>query len=281
MRGYSLITLVSEYREFLEKVVYRIRKGALGVRPDEDFEIIVCIDELDKIVEPAELRNFIRRIKVIFEIPGVYYYLSLSEDALRAFYLGTADGKNEVDSAFDHIIYVPPVDCDLGEEIARAYLDKHSNDLRKPGLERAIAAASYGVPRDILRRCDELVARGNIKDIPPSQVCDDLRKKLAELAYGEEILTKQETFKFTNKDIDIVFEEVEIFLSRDCSNLKTLRVVLAIWLLALLALSTDSIDEQWRQTSEDLRKIGYRIADENPQNLIEELRHIQQTILSP
>jgi hypothetical protein len=280
MRGYSLITLVSEYREFLEKVVYRIRQGALGTRPDEDFEIIVCIDELDKIVDAGELRNFIRRIKVIFEIPGVYYYLSLSEDALRAFYLGTAEGKNEVDSAFDHIIYVPPVDCDLGEEIARVYLNKHSSDLRKPGLERTIAAASYGVPRDILRRCDELVAKGNIKDIPLSQVCDDLRKKLAELAYGEEILTKQETIKFINNDIYIVFQEVEIFLSKDCSNLKALRVVLAIWLLALLALSTDSIDEQWRQTSEDLRKIGYRIANENPQNLIEELRHIQEEIWS-
>ncbi len=280
MRGYSLITLVSEYREFLEKVVYRIREGALGIRPDEDFEIIVCIDELDKIVDPAELRNFIRRIKVIFEIPGVYYYLSLSEDALRAFYLGTADGKNEVDSAFDHIIYVPPVDCDLGEEIAKTYLDKHSTDLRKPGLERTIAATSYGVPRDILRRCDEIVAKGNMKDILPSQVCDDLRTKIAELAYGEEILTKQETLKFTNNDIYIVFEEVEVFLSKNSSNIKALRVVLAIWLLALLALSTESIDVQWRQTSEDLRKIGYRIADENPENLIEELKHIQETIWS-
>ncbi|MBD2337317.1 hypothetical protein H6G64_09965 [Calothrix sp. FACHB-156] len=277
--GYSLMSLVAEYREFCERTVYRIHQGALGERPEEDFEIIVCIDELDKIVDEAELRNFIRRIKVIFEIPGVYYYLSLSEDALKAFYLGTAEGKNEVDSAFDHIIYVPPLDCDLGEKIAKTYLEKHSKESRRLGVERAIAAASYGVPRDILRRCDELVARGNIKDISPSEVCDSLRKRLAELAYGDDILTKQETLKFTDNDVYIVFEEVEFFLKRDF-NLKAFRVVLAIWLLALLALATESIGEQWQQTSEDLRQIGYRIADENPQNLIEELKKIQEIIVS-
>ena len=46
-RGYSLMSLVSEYRDFVERTVYRIRKGALGERSEEEFEITVCIDELD------------------------------------------------------------------------------------------------------------------------------------------------------------------------------------------------------------------------------------------
>jgi hypothetical protein len=93
---------------------------------------------------------------VIFEIPGAYYFLSISEDGLRALYLGAAEGKNEIDSTFDHIIRIPPADCDLGEEIARAYLNKHSNIPRDKRIDRTIAAISYGVPRDIIRRCDEI-----------------------------------------------------------------------------------------------------------------------------
>ena len=280
-RGYTLMSLVSEYREFVEKVVGRIRKGALGDRPQEDFEVIICIDELDKIIDQVELRSFIRRIKVIFEIPGVYYYLSLSEDALKSFYLGTAEGKNEIDSAFDHIIYVPPVDCDLGEEIARAYLDRHSQDSRHPRLERTIAAVSYGVPRDILRRCDELIAKGNFQRFKPSYVSDNLRIQLVNLAYAEERLTKEDSLNFSCDDANKVLEHVSRFFARDTNQHQAIRIALGIWLLALLSLATDLIEEQWLQVSERLRDIGYRISEDNVQGLIEELNSIQPDILVP
>ncbi|MEO1375549.1 MAG: P-loop NTPase fold protein [Cyanobacteria bacterium J06635_10] len=282
VRGYTLISLIAEYRNFLQKVVHRIRMGALGELEDESFEIIVCIDELDKIVNQADLRDFIRRIKVIFELPGVYYYLSLSEDSLRAFYLGTAEGKNEIDSAFDHIIYIPPVNCDLGEEIAEIYFQNHHHGSWHPRLARSIAAASYGVPRDIIRRCDELIAEEDLDRLSPSYVSNRLRVNLAKLAYAEERISKAESLQFTSRDPEEVLNAVPTFFQKDFLDSKSSKVGLAIWLLAILAIASDqAIDEQWLQISEQLRDVGYRISDEDTESLLNELAEAQKEILLP
>lgn len=281
-RGYSLMSLVSTYRDFVERTVYRIRQGALGERQEDEFEIVVCIDELDKIVSADELRDFLRRMKVILEIPGAYYYLSLSEDALQALYLGAAEGKNEIDSTFDHIVSIPPVKCELGAEIAASYIQKNSQ-MELPGrVTRMVGAVSFGVPRDIVRRCDELLMQAEFPEVHATWISDDLRRRQAQLAFGEQLLSKQEQSAYSQeaeKAATAIKEFVDDELRSSRATPRTMQIVLSLWVLALLSLAATLADEEWEQFSETLRDIGYRIADEPAVNLIEELASLHRTII--
>jgi hypothetical protein len=279
--GFSLMSLISMYREFAEKAVYRIRQGALGERNASDFEVVVCIDELDKIVELDELRIFLRRMKAIFEIPGVYYYLSLSEDALRSLYLGAAEGKNEVDSAFDHIVRIPPLDAETGAQIAAEYIRKHTTQMDHANVEkisRTIAAVSFGVPRDIIRRCDELLAEHDIAQTPPGHVSDDFRRRQAELAYGESLLTKREFSLFASESTTAA-QEIGHAMENGLSDGRSAKIMLSLWVLSLISLVSQRDGDSWRETIEKLRDIGYRIPEEPAANLSAELRQIQDAVL--
>jgi hypothetical protein len=57
------------------------------------------------------------------------------------------------------------------------------------------------------------------------------------------------------------------------------RVVLSLWVLALMAMVVNQSEEQWRERSEQLRDIGYRIIDERAEQLVEELSSIHASIL--
>ena len=78
--GQSLMSLVADYRAFATSIVQRLSQGALGHLPERRFSVLICVDELDKIVDFEEIRAFVRRIKAIFEVPGVYSCF-LAEDS--------------------------------------------------------------------------------------------------------------------------------------------------------------------------------------------------------
>lgn len=278
-QGFSLLSLIAEYRGFVDRAVFRIKHGALGARHVDDFEIVVCIDELDKIIVPSELLAYLRRMKVIFEIPGAYYFLSISEDALHALYLGAAEGKNEIDSTFDHIIRIPPADCNLGEEIARAYLNKHSDKNRNPRIDRTIATISYGVPRDIIRRCDEILANENIQNIEASSVSDTFRKTQANLAYSERLLTREQLREFSGNSDDALNAISSYINKSHLDNDKSTSIILSLWVLSLISsITTIKENGRWQEYSEAARDIGYRILDEQPAVLIEELNQLQKKV---
>src|SRR5262249_14379115 len=65
-RAKGLMALISEYRDLASFTVSRLRQGALGPPQEHGGRVIVCIDELDKIIRVKELRAFLRRIKAIF-----------------------------------------------------------------------------------------------------------------------------------------------------------------------------------------------------------------------
>jgi hypothetical protein len=273
----GLMTLISEYREFAEKTVYRIRNAALGKREEDKFEIVICIDELDKIVEIDELRAFLRRMKAIFEIPGVYYYLSLSEDGLRALVLGPAMGKNEVDSAFDHILRVPALDNETGARIAQEYLQNRGIVPQDSRLFLVIAATSFGVPRDIIRRCDELLSSQQGANTRPADVSDNLRIRQAQLAYEGSLLTREEYNEVSgDPNAAARFLESNVTIGLD----KEIRaIMLSLWVLSLISLVVQSERPDQSATLEQLRNIGYRISEAYAEDLIDELRELQSKML--
>jgi hypothetical protein len=50
--------------------------------------VVIAIDELDKMEDPAKVRQLLRDIKGIFEVPQVHFLVSVSHEAARALYLG-------------------------------------------------------------------------------------------------------------------------------------------------------------------------------------------------
>jgi len=120
----SIPSLVSEFRSFSSFVIQGMNNGAIGSIDRFDYPVVICIDELDKIVEAKELKLFLTKIKSILEIEGLYYYMSVSEDAYSLIYSGPAEGKTEIDSTFDHIYKVKSLSIDNIQNIVIDYYDK-------------------------------------------------------------------------------------------------------------------------------------------------------------
>ena len=89
---YTLVGLIADYRDYMEMVIKQYGKA------------VVCLDELDKVLDPQEARLFLRKIKGVFSLNHVYYIVSVSEEALEAFKLRGLRGKDEVDSTFGTVI---------------------------------------------------------------------------------------------------------------------------------------------------------------------------------
>ncbi|HEY0458364.1 MAG TPA: hypothetical protein VGC97_04375 [Pyrinomonadaceae bacterium] len=275
----SLMSLIVDYRTFASTVIYRLNRGALNYRGEEKFAVLLCIDELDKIVDFEEIRSFLRRIKAIFEVPGLYYYISIAEDTMRSLYLGATGGKNEIDSSFDHIVRIPPLTCDESEAVAAEYLDKIVEGRAIYSRQaRLIAAVSFGIPRDIIRRCDEfLSANRQIIDaqadtaIPFFRVESEMRKTQIALGYELQKLTSEQVRSFASDAVSCAEQSRELTKSNSFDEF-TLRLILSIWLLALIEIATDEFDDDsWVTISREFCELGYKLPELPPLDLINEL----------
>lgn len=154
-RPFTIMSLIEEFRTYVMDV-----QDYLNAAIKEDYEqaknideseipklkIIIAIDELDKVIDTQRLHEMLKSIKAIFEIPGVYYILSISEDALGTYQLRHLQTKNEIDSAFTHIFKLEPFD----EKSSLAFFTDPSRNLN-PALLPAAIVFGGGVPRDMER----------------------------------------------------------------------------------------------------------------------------------
>src|SRR6185503_10125605 len=260
-------------------MVHRLRQGALGHRAEQRFPVLICIDELDKVVDFEEIRAFVRRIKAIFEVPGVYYYVSLAEDTLTALYLGPAEGKNEIDSAFDHIVRIPALSCDAGEAIASEYLVAHGLKDPPAKLTRLVSTVSFGVPRDIIRRCDEVFAAANGNKVGASHLVKDLRA--IQLAMGYEL---KQLAKSQIENLDKGYAEAARYaqsvLKSGTADPTQQRLMLSIWLLSLIEGAVELSDgEQWKQVTEEICNMGYKLPTDSIPDLLADIELIHMRIL--
>ena len=292
--GSSLMSLIAEYRIFASSVVYRLQQGALNTKPDEKFIILVCIDELDKIVDFEEIRSFIRRVKAIFEVPGLYYYISIAEDTIRSLYLGPAAGKNEVDSAFDHIVRIAPLSLLDGEKIALNYLQKNiKEDALPKNIGKVIAVIAFGLPRDIIRRCDEFIS--NVKDdnsevkstMATADVAKKNRHRHLDLGYELQQLTSGEIRQMrdtTPLECSLAAKNAITSIPRingdaGALNESKIRLLLLTWTLAMIeSVFGAHNSEEAAKASDDLCKFGYRISDAPLADLVAEAEQIHTQI---
>ncbi|WP_433251711.1 NACHT domain-containing protein [Actinomadura nitritigenes] len=97
----SLPGLVAGFQELLTMVGTERRAGR--------NKVVIGVDELDKIATAGEAEQFLNDLKVIFGVPGCYFLVTVSEDALAAFGRRSLSVRDTFDSAFDTVVEIPPL----------------------------------------------------------------------------------------------------------------------------------------------------------------------------
>lgn len=139
-RPTTVASLVFDFRRLAEAII-----SVTGKR------LVIGIDELDKIDDEEAARRLLRDIKGVFEIPGVFFLVSVSQEAAAALQLGALQGKgrNEFNSCFYTVIEMPPLDPADVTEIAAA----RGHPVR-PALARLLCLLSAGNVRELIRLAD-------------------------------------------------------------------------------------------------------------------------------
>ena len=130
---YTLVSLIADYREYIQIVTAQFSSVVIG------------IDELDKVQDEGQAREFLRKIKGVFSIKNTYYIVSVSEEALETFELRSIFGKDEVDSTFTTVIRLSSLTIKESKELLQL------RNVNIPNIETLISVISGGLPRDLLR----------------------------------------------------------------------------------------------------------------------------------
>ena len=137
--------IVGSLRTFLQAI-------AIGIQA-KDGLLVIGIDELDRI-EPAErARDFLNELKVVFDVSGCLFVLSMSDEALSEAGLAQPGRRDAFDSAIDEVIRVGPL------TYADAVRLINGRAIWMPAPFAALFhCLSGGVPRDLLRIARAAVA---------------------------------------------------------------------------------------------------------------------------
>jgi hypothetical protein len=139
---------VAEFRQFVRAVAQEVH-GRGG-------SMVIGIDELDKMSSADQAYRFLNELKTVFGIPYCYFLVAVSEDALTEFEMRGLPIRTAFDSTFDAVI---PVDY-LPFERSRELLRKRVIGMSEPFLALC-HCLSGGLPRDLIRVCRGMVAKGN------------------------------------------------------------------------------------------------------------------------
>jgi Cdc6-like AAA superfamily ATPase len=141
---------VAEQQMSFPDVVEELRGFLRGAGQSRD--VLVAIDELDKMESEESARRFLNEIKGIFGIEHCFYLVSVSEDAMSRFERRGLPLRDEFDSSFDEILYLRYLTLDESRHVLR----ERVIGLPVPFLLLA-HSMSGGLPRDLIRVTRTLV----------------------------------------------------------------------------------------------------------------------------
>lgn len=164
----SLPEIVDRYQEFLELA-------------REQYEIIIGIDELDKIGSDEQAQRFLNEIKALFGLKSCFYLISVSESAMSSFERRGLPFRDVFDSSFDAIVHADYLNLDKAQRLLR----RRVIGVPVPFLDLCHCMAG-GLPRDLIRIARGLVEEhiqtgsdeNNLSTLCNSLIKSDLRTKL-------------------------------------------------------------------------------------------------------
>jgi hypothetical protein len=145
----SLPDIVHEYREFATMVVewWRAIWG-----PANAGQVIILIDELDRISSAEDAERMVNGIKGVFGIPYCTYLVTVSEDALAQFERRVVGIRPAIDSTFDEVVRMTILDIRQSRELLGR---------RLVGFPEAFVALCHslsgGIPRELIRMARSLI----------------------------------------------------------------------------------------------------------------------------
>jgi hypothetical protein len=143
----SLPDLVRSFRQFALEVL----QWWSGNQPDSG-QLVIIIDELDRINDGIAAERFINEIKGIFGVPGCTYFVTISEDALAVFERRMVGARPALDSAFDEVLRLDI----LTLEGSREMLGRRLGGCPRPFMALC-HALSGGLPRELIRAARALI----------------------------------------------------------------------------------------------------------------------------
>jgi hypothetical protein len=152
-------TDLTERQPTLASLVFDFRRFAASVatlfKP-----LIIALDEMDKIDSPDTVRALLRDIKGIFEIPNVYFLVSVSEEAAAALHLGALRGRDEFNSSFYTVLEMEPLDPGDTARLAGKRGTKLSAE-----QARVLSLLAAGNWREVVRLAEEWRTTEGTEDV--------------------------------------------------------------------------------------------------------------------
>jgi xanthosine utilization system XapX-like protein len=151
-------------------------------------DVVIAIDELDKMESSDTANRFLNEIKAIFRIEHCFYLVSVSEDAMSQFERRGMPLRDVFDSSFDEVLYLERLK--IGE--SRRLLGERVIGLPTPFLFMA-HCMSAGLPRDLIRITRELIDIGVRRGEPValSEVCRQaVRSELSRKARATTVIVR-------------------------------------------------------------------------------------------
>lgn len=140
-RPLSLPGLTATCSEFLQNVA-EVFSG----------KVVICVDELDKITNVADLFQLLKGIKGILGQENTHFILTVSEDAMAFFNERLSRERSLVESSFEEIIYLDRLTRDVTYKVIRQSLgvtESNSEDFLRNCTVQWLFAG--GIPREIKR----------------------------------------------------------------------------------------------------------------------------------
>jgi hypothetical protein len=178
-RQRTLPDIVDEYRRFLDRVV--------GSEDTPYKQVLICIDELDKLESDEAAQRFLNGIKSVFNQARCYYLVSVSESAMSSFERRGLPIRDAFDSSFDEVIQVDYQSLASSKRL----LSRRVLNVPDPYLCFCHILAG-GLPRDLIRVCRALFdartvsGRNSLTDICANVVYEDVHTKLRAMAVAAE-----------------------------------------------------------------------------------------------
>ncbi|WP_406116166.1 P-loop NTPase fold protein [Streptomyces sp. NBC_01014] len=137
-RTFTYPELVSEFRDLLSRIS--------EVEREDNWKVFIGIDELDRLGSTEQARAFLSEIKAIFDIPRVYFILSVSEDIGAAFIRRGLPTRDVTDSSLEDVL---PIEARTLNE-SGVLLQTRVPGFTDPFVA-LVHALSGGIPRDLIR----------------------------------------------------------------------------------------------------------------------------------
>ena len=176
--GYGLNIVAARGSQFArvplnEVDVVRELRGLVKSVAEDGWQVVIAIDELDKMCDADEAMAFLNHIKVLFPIHDCSFIVSVSEDAWARFESRGLPLRDTFDSSFDEVVLVNM----LQPLESRDFLKRRSNSITD-AQTLLCHCLSGGLARDLLRAARLLAhvsnrVQGNDESKPPL-LCDVL-----------------------------------------------------------------------------------------------------------